>query len=122
MGNNKEHCTSTRNNHPEVSAAAEHVINQNHTINWDQPRVIACNQHTTCRKVYKALAIHTQKEHTMDRDTGLELKKCWLNLVTKKKKTVISHRLYCPLHTPIFTHHSQLVANVHTHMYPCTKA
>ena len=63
----------------------EHVINENHAINWDQPQVIMCDQHTTHRKAQKALTIHTRKEHTMNRDTDLELSKLWLNIVTKQQ-------------------------------------
>ena len=85
----KGHCAGARNGQPEVSAAAEHVINKNHAVNWDQPQVIARDQHTKTHQntqKHQALAIHTRKEHTMNGDTGLELSKLWLNFITKKRE------------------------------------
>ena len=75
----KEHKAGVRNKHPNISAAAEHSILLNHQLDWDHPHILTHETHTRRRRIKEALAIHSHK--TMNRDTGLELSKLWLNLV-----------------------------------------
>ena len=74
-----EHRAGVCNDHPEVSAAAEHMLSYDHHLDWEHPRIIEKDMSTICRRIKETLAIHTRT--TMNRDKGLELSKLWLNLV-----------------------------------------
>ena len=75
----KEHASSARNGHPEISAAAEHSISTSHQMDWNNPQILNTEQNLLRRRVKEALAIHTHKK-LLNRDTGLELSKLWLDL------------------------------------------
>ena len=75
----KEHVPSARNGHPEISAAAEHAISTSHRLDWNNPQILNTEQNLLRRRIKEALALHAHKK-LLNRDTGLELSKLWLDL------------------------------------------
>ena len=74
-----EHRAGVCNDHPEVSAAAEHLLSYDYHLDWEYLHMIEKDTSTIRRRIKEAIAIHTRT--TMHRDKGLELSKLWLNLV-----------------------------------------
>ena len=74
-----EHRAGVCNDHPEVSAATEHMLSYDHHLDREHPRIIEKDTNTIRRRIKEALAIHTRT--TKNRDKGLELSKLRLNRV-----------------------------------------
>ena len=78
----KEHFALARNGHPELSAAAEHVL-EGHEVEWKATIVEVANM-TRGRRMKEALVIQRMDKNgkvTLNRDKGAELSNMWLDLV-----------------------------------------
>ena len=65
----------------DMSAVAQHTIDQEHAIHW-QPRVLLKESDTTKRKEREALMIHRLGEKTMNQDKRTNLSRLWLDVVS----------------------------------------
>ena len=54
--------------HP--SAITDHVVQSNHTIDWEGVKFPIRDSDTTRRHVLESIAIHKTRAHTMNRDGG----------------------------------------------------
>ena len=81
----KEHCASARNNHPELSAIAEHALLCDHKVSWQAPKILCHEKGTVSRRVQEALWLAVTKD-TVNRDQGLELSPLWLALMNDLQK------------------------------------
>ena len=73
------------NGHPDLSAAAEHMLSFDHHLDWEHPRIIEKDANTIRRRIKEALAIHTRTP--MNRDKSLELSKLWLRGAWRDRDT-----------------------------------
>ena len=62
------------------SAIAEHTILKSHAIDWESASVIDVSRKYWQRRVKEALHI-AQRENTMNKDSGLQLSKVWINVL-----------------------------------------
>ena len=74
-----EHRLATVNKKTNLSNIAEHVIETNHEIDWENSKVIKTVSEDFSRKIYESIAIRTAKEkHLMNKNTGEFLPYIWL--------------------------------------------
>ena len=52
------------------SAITDHVASTNHTINWDESKIVAREPHRTRRWIKESIHIVKESGHTMNRDMG----------------------------------------------------
>ena len=81
----KEHCASAKNNHPELSAIAEHALLCDHKVSWQAPKVLCHEKGSVSRRVQEALWLAVTKD-TVNRDQSLELSPLWLALMKDLQK------------------------------------
>ena len=75
----KEHASYVKNGRFDMSAVAEHVVFEQHALDFDNVEVIDCERHGLKRRVKEALHINVEK-HSMNKDKGLELNPIWFSL------------------------------------------
>ena len=81
----KEHLGHAKRNHPELSPVAEHAIEEDHQIDWENPRILDHAAKLMPRRVKEALWI-SRTQDTMNRDRGLELSPMWIELMRRAKR------------------------------------
>ena len=78
----KEHASYVKSGRFDMSAAVEHPIFEQHTLDFDNVEVIDCERHGLKRRVKEALHINAEK-HSLNKDKGLELNPIWFSLFPK---------------------------------------
>ena len=82
----KEHCAHARNEHPKLSAVAEHALTD-HNVEWSA-KIIERATNTRVRRIKEALLIHERDNDgktTLNMDKGVGLHMLWLNLMQWEK-------------------------------------
>lgn len=77
-----EHIRSTKNNHPELSAVAEHAIECGHTgIDKSDFKLISSISNKIRLRVYESIHIHKNNENLINRDAGAIPNSCLFDLL-----------------------------------------
>ena len=80
-----EHIRAFRLNQPSKSAIAEHSLECQEAVHFDETRVLATNRHFQCRKIREAIEIH-KNSHNFNRDEGVRLSNVWKLALQKHKQ------------------------------------
>ena len=75
----REHASYARNGRFDMSAAAEHAIFNQHSLDLENPQVIDHETGPVRRRVREEICIYSEK-NSMNKDKGLQLDPIWFSL------------------------------------------